>query len=331
MPIAVVSDPVPAGAIAGVRAVMPADVTLVAPDGPSLDAFARAAANADILLSAYRPVNAALLAAAPRLRLVQRFGVGYDNLDLDAIQAAGLLCGYTPGANATAVAEHTILLTLALLKHLVFAEQASRTGHWAVAEMLTAGLGDLDGATVGLAGLGHIGQAVAKRLTPFGARVLYTVRHRHTNAEERRLGVEFAALPELLAQSTIVSLHLPLNPTTANLIGARELSLMQRGALLVNTSRGGLVDEAALHAAVASGHLGGAGLDVLVSEADGGNPFTDLPNVIVTPHSAALTRQGLGRIFAMAAENVAAYVAGRPIPYPVPGFEQTPAAPAELG
>jgi phosphoglycerate dehydrogenase-like enzyme len=247
------------------------------------------------------------------VRFVQRCGVGYDNLDLPALAAAGVQAAYTPGANAGAVAEHAILLMLALLKRLPAADAATRRGEWPAQALVQAGLGDLAAATIGLIGFGHIGQAVAARVRPFGSRLLYTARHPLDREQDERLGVEYVPLSELLARATIVSLHVPLAAETRHLIGAQELARMQPGALLINTSRGAVLDEAALRQALEEGRLGGAGLDVLVDERPGGNPFADLPQVVVTPHVASASRAGIGSISERAVANVARYLAGKPV------------------
>ncbi len=262
------------------------------------------------MLVIQRKVDARLLSFVPRVRFIQRIGVGYDNLDLDALQAAGVVAAYTPGANVEAVAEHTILLMLALLKRFVAAESAVRQGGWPTIELYQAGLGDLANATVGLVGFGNIGRAVARRLAPFGSRLLYTTRHAVDPAIEQQFGVRYASLDDLLASSTIVSLHLPLTPASGGLIGEAELAKMAAGALLVNTSRGEVLDEVALRRALESGKLAGAALDVLCNESSGGNPFADLPQVIVTPHLAGVSHAGIERALQMAVANIARFLRG---------------------
>jgi phosphoglycerate dehydrogenase-like enzyme len=276
----------------------------------SEDDLARHAAETEILLVVQRKVDARLLSFVPRVRFVQRVGVGYDNLDLDALQAAGIVAAYTPGANAVAVAEHTILLILALLKRFAAAESATRQGGWPTVELFQAGIGELANTTVGLIGFGNIGRALAQRLAPFGSRLLYTARHAVDPATEQQFGVRYASLDDLLASSTIVSLHLPLTGATQGLIGEAELAKMPAGAYLVNTSRGELLDEAALRSAIVSGKLGGAALDVLYNERPGGNPFADLPQVIVTPHVAGGSRAAIERALQMAIANVARFLRG---------------------
>ncbi|HVW31434.1 MAG TPA: NAD(P)-dependent oxidoreductase, partial [Acidimicrobiia bacterium] len=170
---------------------------------------------------------------------------------------------------------------------------------------------------VGLVGLGSIGEEVARRLSGFGPEVLYTARRRRDEATEARLGARYAPLDELLRRSDIVSLHTPLTDETRHLIGPAELAAMKPGALLVNTSRGGLVDEAALRAAIESGHLGGAALDVLADES--ANPFADLASVVVTPHLAGVSNRSLPRAVQMTVTNIERCLRGEGPEHPVPG------------
>lgn len=313
------TDPTPPSLLQWIQTMLPNGVALDNVPTFSDEDFAQHAADADVLLSAGRQIDARTLALAPRVRFIQQGGAGYDNIDVAATAAAGIPVAYNPGVNATAVAEHTLMLTLVLLKRFISAEQATRAGRFPTAEFVQAGIGDLADATVGLVGLGHIGRAVAERLATFGARVLYTARHRQDAATEARLGVGYVALREMLAASTIVSLHLPLTDESHHLLGEAELALMPPGALLINTSRGGLIDEQALRRAITSGHLGGAALDVLERESDGGNPFADLPQVVVTPHIAGLSRVAFQRMLQMAIANIVRFLAGEPVQNLVPG------------
>jgi phosphoglycerate dehydrogenase-like enzyme len=310
MPKILLIDPMPLPPGDRNRPLFPTGVELDVVPTYSEEDLARHAAGTDILLVVRRKVDAHLLSFVPRVRFVQLVAVGYDNLDLEALKAAGVMAAYTPGANAVAVAEHTILLMLALLKRFAAAESATRQGGWPTVELFQAGLGELDNTTIGLVGFGNIGHAVAQRLAPFGSRLLYTARHAVNPATEQQFGMRYASLDDLLASSTIVSLHLPLNEATRGLIGEAELAKMQGGAFLVNTSRGELLDEAALRRALVSGKLGGAALDVLYNERPGGNPFADLPQVIVTPHIAGGSRAAVGRMLQMAMANVARFLRG---------------------
>lgn len=311
-------DPIPLPLLERMRTMIPAGADLDVVSTYSEEDLARHAAETEILLVISRKVDARLLSALPRVRFVQRVGVGFDNLDLEALQAAGIVVAYTPGANAVAVAEHTILLMLALLKRFVAGESAARQGGWPTAELVQAGIGELANTTVGLVGFGNIGRAVAQRLAPFGSRLLYTAPHAVDLEIEQQSGARYVSLDDLLASSAIVSLHLPLNEATRELIGEAELAKMQAGAFLVNTSRGELIDEAALHRAIVSGKLAGAALDVLSNERPGGNPFADLSQVIVTPHLAGGSRAAIGRAIQMAIANVARFQRGESPLYLVP-------------
>lgn len=306
-------DPIPLPMIERMRPMFPAGADLDIVSSLSEEDLAMHAAETEILLVISRKVDAHLLSILPHVRFVQRVGVGYDNLDLEALKAAGIVAAYTPGANAVAVAEHTILLMLALLKRFVAAESATRKGGWPTMELFQAGLGDLANTTVGLVGFGSIGHAVAQRLAPFGSRLLYTARHSVDPATEKQFGIRYASLDDLLASSMIVSLHVPLNEATRRLIGEAELAKMPAGAFLINTSRGEVIDEAALRPAIESGKLGGAALDVLDNESPGGNPFADLPQVIVTPHIAGGSRAAVQRAIQMALANIARYLRGEPL------------------
>jgi len=310
MPRVLLIDPLPSPVVERLRPSFPASVDFDVVPTSSEEDLAQYGAEAEILLVIHRKVDARLLSFVPRVRLVQRVGVGYDNLDLDALQAAGVVAAYTPGANAAAVAEHTILLMLALLKRFVAAESAVRQGGWPTMELFQAGVGDLANATVGLVGFGNTGRAVAQRLLPFGSRLLYMARHAVDATIEQQFGMRYASLDDLLASSTIVSLHLPLTEATLGLIGEAELAKMPAGAFLINTSRGEILDEAALRRALVSGKLGGAALDVLRDERPGGNPFADLPQVIVTPHMAGGSRAAVERALQMAMANVARFLRG---------------------
>ncbi len=322
MPKVLLTQPFPPATVARLRALLPPNVELDMVPNLEQTEFAAHAQNADVLLTAYRRVDASLLALAPQVRFIQQLGVGYNNIDVAAVAAAGILASHTPGVNSEAVAEHTIMLMLALLKRFTQAEQSARAGQWAYQAMMEMGLGDLSGATVGLIGLGAIGKATAERLRPFGSRLLYTSRRRVEAETEARLELTYLSLPELLAASNIVSLHLPLTEETRHLIGEQTLGQMQRGAFLVNTARGGLVDEAALRSAIESGQLGGAALDVVEHETEGGNPFTDLPQVLVTPHVAGISRAAASRMMQTALANLGRFLSGQTPLYPIPGTTQ---------
>jgi phosphoglycerate dehydrogenase-like enzyme len=285
------------------------DVAVVADFGD--EEFRRQAADATVLVNARRPVDAATLAMAPATRFIQMIGAGVDPIDRAAVATAGITVAYNPGVNASGAAEHTIMLMLALLKRLPNTERVTRAGRFAPAEIIASGIDDLADATVGLVGMGHIGQAVAARLVPFGTRIVYHARRAVPAVD--RIATGPLPLPELLATSNIVSLHIPLTAETHHLIGEREIASMPRGSFLVNAGRGGLVDETALRAAVTGGHLAGAGLDVLERETDGVNPFADLPEVIVTPHLGGGSRNSMSGVVERCTANIRRFLAGEPV------------------
>ena len=320
MPKVLLIDPALALAVDRFRQILPASVEIAATTSFDTDEFARLAVDADILVNARRRVDAATLAMAPRARFIQLIGIGYDTIDVDSVASAGITVAYNPGGNATGVAEQTLMLMLALVKRLPWSEQSSRAGRFATAELIGAGIDDLAGATVGLIGMGDIGTAVAERLIPFGPRIVYSTRRRRQANEEARLGATWLPLADLLHESTIVSLHLPLTPETYHLLGDEELAAMPKGSYLINTARGGLVDEAALRQAVLREHLRGAALDVLEHETDGGNPIADLPAVIVTPHLGGGSRGSVARIVERSATNILRFLAGEPVQDMIPGL-----------
>jgi phosphoglycerate dehydrogenase-like enzyme len=311
-------EPALAGFAGQLAAQLPADVEVAAVTSFDDDEFRRLAADATVLVNARRPIDAGSLRMAPMVGLIQMVGAGTDTIDRTAIAAAGVQVAYNPGVNRTGVAEHAMLLMLALLKRLPVSEQVTRASDFSTGGLIGLGIDDLAGTTVGLVGMGHIGRAVAERLLAFEARVVYHART-PVPAVEADLGLTWLPLDDLLRASRIVSLHLPLTPATRHLIGAAEIARMPPGSYLVNTGRGGLVDERALRQALMTGHLAGAGLDVLEHENDGRNPFADLPQVIVTPHVAGGSRSSLAGVVDRTAANIRRFIAGEPIRDPVPG------------
>ena len=280
------------------------EVTIVAPDDV---AGLRAALPAtEVLWHVLAPVDAGFIAAAPKLRLIQKWGVGLNTFDLDAARARGIRVANMPGTNSRAVAEHTLLLMLACLRRLHAVETDFRQGSWTPPARVMAGLGELSRRRVGLVGMGAVPWLLAPILTALGAEPVYWSRRPKPEAPAC-----FVELADLLATSDIVSLHLPLTPETAGLV---DIRVMREGAILVNTARGGLVDEAALLVALKAGRIAAAGLDVFAIEpmpAD--HPFLTLPNVTLTPHLAWLTGETLIRSLDVAVENVRHLAAGEPL------------------
>jgi len=248
--------------------------------------------------------------AARRLKLVQLMSAGYEHVDLDLAARHGVPVAHFGDAMASVVAEHTLLLILAVLRRLLQLDAAVRSGAWRTGEPV---LHELRGRRVGLIGLGLIGREVALRLRAFQASVCYVARRRLSAEEEQNLDVAYLPFDALLARSDIVSLHVPLAPSTRGLIGERALGLMQPGAVLVNTSRGAVVDQAALVAALRSGRLAGAGLDVLDPEPPAPtSPLLQLPNVVLSPHTAGQADEVWPRIVRTCFSNIERVARGEP-------------------
>ncbi len=257
-------------------------------------------------------IDAAALAAADALRVVARYGVGVDNVDLAAAAARGIVVTNTPGANARSVAELTVALLLLLARPVLRAATETRVGGWPRLPGLS-----LAGKTVGLVGFGAIGRQTARLLAGFDCRLL-AYDPLLNEATAAALGVRAAALDELLAASDFVSLHAPVTPATRGMVDAPFLVRMKPGAALVNTARGELVDEAALLDALTSGRLRGAALDAFAAEPPGGdNPLLALPNVIATPHMGAHTDGATTAMGRMALADCLAVLRGEEPTHPV--------------
>lgn len=235
----------------------------------------------DMLWHVLRPVTERHMAAALRLKLIQKIGVGVNTVDLDAARARAIAVCNMPGTNTRAVSELTLLLMLAVLRRACVIDARCRCGNWVPDAHTRESFSEIGGKTIGFAGFGVVPKMLAPVLAAMGARMVYVSR------EPKTMHYERLALTDALAASDIVSVHLPLTRETKGLIGARELAAMKPGAVLINTARGGIVDEAALHDALVSGHLAGAGLDVFETEPAGANDrLFALENVVVTPHIA---------------------------------------------
>jgi phosphoglycerate dehydrogenase-like enzyme len=260
---------------------------------PEDEPVAAAVADADFVLVATTRLTDEVLAATHRLRLIQHQGVGYDNIDLAAARARGVPVAICPAGTSVGVAEHVFLLILSLYKRLLEADASLRRGEWQQWALRPSSY-EIAGKTIGLVGLGRIGREVASRARAFAADVVYTDTVRPDATTEESLGVRFLWLDELLEVADVVSLHVPSTPATRHLIDAPALARMKPTAILVNTARGPLVDEAALYEALSAGRILGAGLDVFEREPPApDHPLFGLPNVVVTPHIAAGTVDAL--------------------------------------
>lgn len=284
-------EPVPPDVEAIIRSCLPSNFTLRArrvDESPSA-----IVGEADFILVATTPLTSEIISAAPRLKLIQHQGVGYDNVDVEAAARADVPIGLTPEGTSKPVAEHVILLTLSLYRNLLTANRTLRQGAWLQWQLRPQSY-NLLGKTLGVVGLGRIGREVAQRARGFECQLLYSDVVRAPAEVEARLEVEYVPFHDLLARSDIVTLHVPQDESTRGLIGAAELARMKSTAVLINTARGGLVDEAALYQALISGQIAGAGLDVFAVEPPAAdNPLLQLDNVVATPHIAAGTRDAL--------------------------------------
>lgn len=254
--------------------------------------------------------DAALLAQAPALRVVGRLGVGLDNLDLPTLRSRGVVVVTSGNANSVSVAEYTMAAILALARDLAQAYASTREGGW---ERLRFTRAEVHSQTLGIVGLGDVGARVAKRASAFGMRLLaHDPALTPTHLAVSEFGVTLMPLDALLAQSDFVTLHVPLIPATRGLISRHRLSLMKPSAFLINSSRGGLVDEGALADALEGGRLAGAALDVRDHEPPGAaDRLAALPNVLLTPHIAGLTVQSQDRVCTAVAEDVLRVLGGQ--------------------
>ena len=263
-------------------------------------------------------VDAGLLQRAPRLRIVANAVVGHEHVDRDACRARGVLVTNTPDVLTDATADLAMALVLSAMRGLSGAERSLRAGKfhgWGFWDYLGA---DLAEKTLGIFGMGRIGQAVARRAAPFGMRVIYHSRTRLPADDEAALGAEWADFDGLITRSDVLSLHAPLTPQTRHAIDADALRRMRPGSFLVNTARGALVDEAALVDALRDGPLAGAGLDVYEREPEIHPGLLDLPNVTLLPHVGSATRETRTRMAMLAARNVHAVLTGAAPLTPVP-------------
>jgi len=293
------------------QAMTPAGYELVMAD-PGTPEFIQAAGDAEYYLGLARRMGGEFFRSAPNLKLVQLLSAGYDHVDIEAARKAKVPVCNNGGANALAVAEHTIMLILAVLKRVVQFHNSVAAGKWRVGNPADVRVYEMGNKTLGIVGLGNIGKKVARRARAFETKVQYYDIRRLSEADEDALGLRFVLFDELLRTSDIVSLHVPLDDSTRNLIDARALGLMKREAIIVNTCRGPVIDETALHDALKSNRIAGAGLDVMVEEPPRENhPIFSLPNVTLTPHSAGPTWENWTARFRNGFDNIQRVASGR--------------------
>jgi phosphoglycerate dehydrogenase-like enzyme len=259
-----------------------------------------------VIASPLSPFPDAIYDPHGQVRLIQLLSAGYDNVDLDRCRTAGQLVTTNGGANAVAVAEHTVMFILTVLRRLPVLDRDMRAGRWTAAKTPEWEPHELEGRTVGLVGMGRIGREVARRLRPFDVQLQYYDVVPAPSDVTDSLQVRYVSWSQLLETSDIISLHVPLMESTRGLIGTAELAQMKPDAILINTARGGLIDEAALVAALQSGHLGGAGLDAFSAEPfPAGHPLAAFDQVVLTPHFAGPTYESWPKRVRFAYENIA--------------------------
>jgi lactate dehydrogenase-like 2-hydroxyacid dehydrogenase len=313
-----VTRPIPEAGLARLRGVCELSVrdAPLPPAAGELAAGIRGAAG--LLCHVTDAVTAEVMQAAGDLRVISNFAVGFNNIDVAAATRLGIAVGNTPGVLTEATADLAMALLLAAARYLRQGIEDVAAGRWRTWEPLGYRGQELTGKTLGVVGLGRIGTALARRCRGgWGMRVLYCNPRPNVTAETE-LGAGRVDLQRLLRESDFVSLHCPMTEATRGLMGREQFRLMKPSAVFVNTSRGGLVDEAAMTTALAERWIFAAGLDVTEPEPpDAGNPLLRLPNVVLTPHVGSATVAARDRMAELAAENVLAGLGGRPLPHPV--------------
>lgn len=292
--------------------VVPDGYTVKTLDAPTYEQLVSEAADADyFLVSGRLPIDKGVLDAAKNLKMIQRTGVGTEMLDKEEIKRRGIPVYVNAGVNARSVAEHTMALMLGCLKRIPAVDRQVKNGIWKKQQTGTS-CRELYGKTVGLVGMGAIGRQVAQYLSVFGAKIIYTDLYRLSSEMEQTLGATYvSSFEEMLPDIDILSLHCPLTDNNREMLNAHTFSMMKPGAILINTARGKLVDEAALLAALNDGHLSAAGLDVHYEEPlKGESPFSGLDKVILSPHIAGLSYEAFGSMMKMAIDNIVEFDKG---------------------
>ncbi|CAN7357900.1 phosphoglycerate dehydrogenase [Mycolicibacterium frederiksbergense] len=280
-------------------------------DGPDRPKLLEAVADADALLvRSATTVDAEVIAAAPKLKIVARAGVGLDNVDVDAATARGVLVVNAPTSNIHSAAEHALALLLSAARQVPAADATLREHTWKRSSFSGT---EIFGKTVGVVGLGRIGQLVAARLAAFGTHIVAYDPY-VSSARAAQIGIELVSLDELLSRADFISVHLPKTKETAGLLGKENLAKTKPGVIIVNAARGGLIDEQALADAITSGHVRGAGLDVFSTEPCTDSPLFELPQVVVTPHLGASTAEAQDRAGTDVAASVKLALAGEFVP-----------------
>ncbi|MBI3246738.1 MAG: lactate dehydrogenase [Deltaproteobacteria bacterium] len=321
----------PPDILALVQQMKPAGFTLqMLPPSASAEEIAAAIREAEYLLGFPRFLPDEAYTEAQRLQLLQVLSAGYDYVNIAGARKARIPICSNGGANSVAVAEHAVMLMLAVYRKLVMFHQNVVAGRWHQGIPRTVDIFELEGKTVGLVGLGNIGRQVARRVQAFDAQVIYYDVFRMSPQEEGALGVQYAPLDTLLETADVVSLHVPLNDSTRHMIDAQALGRMKPTAIVINTCRGEVIDEHALIDALQNGRILGAGLDTQAKEPpDPNNPLLTLPNVTLTPHSAGPTVDSYRKRFHNGYANIQRVARGQSPLWVIPEMRDLfPAAPA---
>ena len=291
----------------------PKGFTVKTLDELSYQQLVKEAIDADyFLVSGRLPIDKAVLDAAKKLKMIQRTGVGTDMLDKEEIKKRGIPVYVNAGVNSRSVAEHTLLLILATLKRLPQINDQVHKGVWKK-QVSGVSTSELYGKTVGIVGMGHVGQLVATLLRPFGAHVIYTDVVRRSEAEEAELGLTYCnSFLELLPQVDILTLHCPMVTENLEALNAKTIAMMKEGSIIINTARGKLINPDALYDAIKSGHIKAAGLDTHYEEPiKEGYKLAELDNVILTPHIGGLSYEAFHQMMHDAMENIKAFEEGK--------------------
>ena len=299
---------------AEIRRLLPACYSIAFAETNERAEHAQMVPSADFIIAAGTFVDAGLIQRAPKLKMIQKWGIGVDKIDLQVAREAGITVAITSGASSAPVSEHAIMLMLAVLRRLPLAHRSLGEGKWIPAALRTVSY-QIAGKTIGLLGFGNIAKHVAKRLKGFDVHVQYYSRNRADLDTEQHYEVEYVDYETLLRTSDILSIHIPSNVHTYHQINAQVLVKMKAGAVLINTARGEVIDEQALIEALRSGHLSGAGIDTFEGEPPSAdNPLLHMDQVVATPHSAGAVFDNVANIVGHAFRNIEKFTAGQPLP-----------------
>jgi len=286
-------------------------VKLTSADGPLAEQLVRELPQADAVIAGLDVYDKALIDSASKLKVISRYGVGYDKVDVKAASAKGVKVTITPGANSDSVADLAVALMLASARNIAFMDASMKAEN----QKRPQGV-EMYGKTLGIVGTGRIGQGVGRRCLGFGMKLLcYDVFKNEKFAAE--CGASYVDLDTLIREADFITLHSPLTPETANMFSEREFKMMKKDAIIVNTARGGIIDEKALCAALKSGEIRAAALDATVSEPPYGEEILKLDNCIVTPHAGAATKEASSKMSLMAAQNAIDVLNGKECQYAV--------------